>query len=103
MCTYVTESTAASGSGKGPAGWFPLSTTTVYYDHPVPAQAEHTLTTDFANPTRGAGERVAVELTTRAAVDLLASVASVLAQVPSDLSGVDPASARRVLDAVRDL
>ena len=83
MCTYVTEQAAASGSGKGAAGWFPLSAVTVYYDHQVHAQAEHTMNIDFANPERGAGSRVAVELTTETAVDLVRAVARVLAQVPA--------------------
>jgi len=38
MCTYSTEKVAlAKSSGKGPDGWFPLETATVYYDHPVHA------------------------------------------------------------------
>ena len=42
MCTYVTQTRDVEGSGKGPQGWFPLRTASVYFDHPVHAQAEHT-------------------------------------------------------------
>jgi hypothetical protein len=103
MCTYVTEQAAASGSGKGKGGWFPLSAVTVYFDHPVHAQAEHTMNIDFANPERGAGSRVAVELTTDTAVDLVRAVARVLAQVPADLTGVDPQRAQMLAEAAEGL
>jgi hypothetical protein len=62
MCTYQTDHVALSGSGKGAGGWFPLSAATVYFDHPVHAQAEHTLNVDFINPELGPAARVAVEL-----------------------------------------
>jgi hypothetical protein len=103
MCTYVTEQAAATGSGKGATGWFPLSRLTVYFDHPVHAQADHTMNIDFANPDRGASSRVAVELTADTAVELVRAVAGVLAEVPGDLTGVDPERARRLLEAANDL
>jgi hypothetical protein len=62
MCTYQTEQVQITGSGKGASGWFPLSTATVYFDHPVHAPAEHTLNVDFINPEKGPSARVAVEL-----------------------------------------
>lgn len=63
MCTYYTEKVPLSeSSGKGPDGWFPLTTASVYYDHPVHAPAAHTVNIDFLNPGRGPGARVAVEL-----------------------------------------
>lgn len=74
MCTYRTFQVPVSqGSGKS-GEWFPLTTATVYYDHPVHAQAEHTVNIDFLNPERGAGARVAVELdpqTARALADAI--------------------------------
>jgi hypothetical protein len=99
MCTYVTAQTEVAGSGKGPAGWFPLSTATAYFDHPVHAQAEHTLNLDFANPERGAGARVAVELSAVSAVELVRAIAQVFSEVPEDLTGIDPEQARRLLEA----
>jgi Family of unknown function (DUF6295) len=62
MCTYQTEHVRVTGSGKGPSGWFPVSTATVYFDHPVHAPADHTLNIDFLNPAQGPSARVAVEL-----------------------------------------
>ena len=83
MCTYTTEHAKITGSGKGPAGWFALSDATVYYDHPVHAQADHTLNIDFANPTGAPGTRVAVELTAESARELAAAIERALAAVPS--------------------
>jgi hypothetical protein len=91
MCTYTTEQRAISGSGKGATGWFGLTTATVYYDHPVHAQAEHTLNIDFADPSRGPAARVAVELTAESALALVDAIRAALAAVPPELSGVDPA------------
>ncbi|MDD7938850.1 DUF6295 family protein [Actinomycetospora lutea] len=75
MCTYSTEKLdLAQSSGKGPEGWFPLRTATVYYDHPVHAPDEHTVNIDFLNPERGPGARVAVELSLDSARALLAAL-----------------------------
>ncbi|MCE0762918.1 DUF6295 family protein [Pseudonocardia kujensis] len=72
MCTYSTEKIeVARSSGKGPEGWFPLRTATVYYDHPVHAPDEHTVNIDFLNPEQGPGARVAVELSLDTARELL--------------------------------
>ena len=103
MCTYVTEQSATAGSGKGAGGWFPLTSTTVYFDHPVHAQADHTLNLDFVNPDRGASARVAVELTADSAVGLVEAIARVFTQVSADLTGVDAAAARRLLEAAEGL
>lgn len=85
MCTYQTATVAISGSGKGAAGWFPLSAATVYLDHPVDAPAEHTLNIDFRNPDRGPSARVAVELDPAAARDLAESILAMLAAAPPGL------------------
>ena len=74
MCTYVTEHIAVSGSGKGRDGWFPLSGASVYLDHPVHADALHTLNIDFLNPQAGPAARVAVELTPESARQLAAAI-----------------------------
>jgi hypothetical protein len=75
VCTYSTEKIAVpASSGKGPQGWFPLQTATVYYDHPVHAQHDHTVNIDFLNPEQGPSARVAVELSLDAARDLLAAL-----------------------------
>jgi hypothetical protein len=85
MCTYTTEKIEIEGSGKGSTGWFPLTQATVYFDHPVHAQAEHTLNIDFSNPGRGPAARVAVELTEESAYALIGAIqAALAAHVTSD-------------------
>jgi hypothetical protein len=77
-----------AGSGKGAIGWFPLTRATIYYDHPVHADAGHTLNIDFAAPERGPSARVAVELTAESALRLLSSVAQALICAPAEISGL---------------
>jgi len=86
MCTYVTQARDVEGSGKGPQGWFPLRAASVYFDHPVHAQAEHTLNIDFLAPDRGPSARVAVELTAASARDLVDAINAALAEVPPELT-----------------
>jgi len=83
MCTYQTDRVALAGSGKGASGWFPLSAATVYFDHPVHAQAEHTLNVDFINPEQGPSARVAVELDPASARSLAEAILAALAQAPA--------------------
>ena len=82
MCTYITEVIAIEGAGKGRAGWFQLSEASVYVDHPVAAQAEHTLNIDFRDPAAGPSARVAVELTPDSALALMEAIRAALAAVP---------------------
>jgi hypothetical protein len=75
VCTYSTEKfDVTASSGKGPRGWFPLRTATVYYDHPVHAPDDHTVNIDFLNAEQGPGARVAVELSLDSARALLAAL-----------------------------
>lgn len=85
MCTYTTDLVPISGSGKGAHGWFPLTTASVYVDHPVHAPAAHTLNIDFRNPDRGPSARVAVELDAEAARELAQAILRVLASTPPGL------------------
>jgi hypothetical protein len=85
MCTYQTANLPISGSGKGAAGWFPLSAATVYFDHPVDAPADHTLNIDFRNPDRGPAARVAVELDPAGARELAEAILAMLAAAPAGL------------------
>jgi hypothetical protein len=82
MCTYLTETIKITGSGKGAEGWFSVSDASVYFDHPVHAMAEHTLNIDFRNPARGAGARVAVELTAESARELARAIQLTLDSAP---------------------
>ena len=79
MCSYATEKTVMTGSGKGPDGWFRLGSATVYYDHPYHAPYEHTLNIDFANEDLGPGSRVAVELSAESARELVRCIEAALA------------------------
>jgi len=75
VCTYRTEKIdVTASSGKGPQGWFPVHTATVYYDHPVHALHDHTVNIDFLNTELGPGARVAVELGLDDARALLAAL-----------------------------
>ena len=85
MCTYLTEKLAVDGSGKGAAGWFPLTEASVYFDHPQHARAEHTLNIDFLNPGQGPSARVAVELTAESARALAKAIQATLDAAPPGL------------------
>jgi hypothetical protein len=86
MCTYATVRTPLQGSAKGPnSKWFGVTDGTVYFDHPVHAMAEHTLNIDFADPSKGAGARVAVELTAQSARELVEAIEAALASAPEEL------------------
>jgi hypothetical protein len=85
MCTYITETLSISGSAKGPDGWMRATDASVYFDHPVHAQAGHTLNIDFLRPADGPSARVAVELTAESARALAKAIESILDAVPAGL------------------
>jgi hypothetical protein len=85
MCTYVTRTLPATGSAKGQGEWFGVTDATVYFDHPVHAQAGHTLNIDLRDPARGPGARVAAELTAESARALAHAILAVLDEVPPGL------------------
>jgi hypothetical protein len=86
MCTYTTINAAVEGSAKGPGGeWFKISDAAVYFDHPVHAMADHTLNIDLRNGHGDASQRLAVELTAAAAMELAGAIQSALAEVPDGL------------------
>jgi hypothetical protein len=86
MCTYTTETARVDGSAKGPGStWFHVTDATVYYDHPVHAMADHTLNIDLADPAKGPGARVALELTAASARELVHAIDAALAAVPQGL------------------
>jgi len=74
VCSYLTVPTEVAGSAKGAQGWFSVTSANVYFDHPFHAPLEHTLNIDFADPARGPGARVAVELSAESARRLVASI-----------------------------
>jgi hypothetical protein len=81
LCTYVTTTVDVSGSAKGSQGWFPATSATVYFDHPVHAPAEHTLNVDVLNAGLGPGSRVALELDPAAARALAEAILATLRTV----------------------
>jgi hypothetical protein len=85
MCTYQTELLSITGSAKGPRGWFTVTDASVYLDHPVHAQAEHTLNVDLRNPAEGPAARVAMELDPTAARALAEAILHSLDTAPLDL------------------
>jgi hypothetical protein len=85
MCTYNTEHAKITGSGKGRTGWVSLTDATVYFDHPVHAQAEHTLNIDLTGAGDATGNRIAVELTAESARELVAAIERALGNVPAEL------------------
>jgi hypothetical protein len=88
MCTYATVQRQIDGSAKGPNGsWFHVTDATVYFDHPVHALDEHTLNIDVADPAKGPGARVALELTATSARALVDAIQAALASAPRALTG----------------
>ena len=85
MCTYITEKVMVNGSAKGATGWFGVTDASVYFDHPVHAQAEHTLNIDFLDPGAGPSARVAVELTAESARALAQAIQATLDAAPPGL------------------
>jgi hypothetical protein len=79
MCTSVVEVCAADGAGKSEAGWFPVTSAVVSYDHPHHALLEEAITIDFVNPELGPGARAAVEITLESARALAAALARAIA------------------------
>ena len=86
MCTMISMKTPITGSGKGAAGWFPVSQANVGFDHATHAQVEHALLLDFVNPALGASARVAVELDLASGKALVAQLQAAIAA--AELSGV---------------
>jgi len=78
MCSYLTVATDVAGSAKGPAGWFSVTSASVYFDHPFHAPFAHTLNIDFIDAERGPDARVAVELSAESARALMRSIQSAL-------------------------
>lgn len=84
MCAMIVEKVKVDGSGKGTSGWFRLEQANVSYDHPFNAPMEHALNIDFVNESQGVSARVAVELSERAARDLVQTILAVLDQADAE-------------------
>lgn len=88
MCSYLTSTTALTGSGKGSQGWFRLSGAMAYFDHPYHSPFEHTLNIDFLNESEGPQARVAVELTAESARALVRCIEEALEAAGSAAASV---------------
>jgi len=86
MCTMIAITTEVHGVGKGKDGWFPITQSTVGYDHATHSQNEHALLLDFVNYSIGTGARVAVELDIASGKALLAQLGEAIRQ--AEASGV---------------
>src|SRR6266571_4284063 len=83
MCTSIAMSAAVVGSGKGSAGWFPISQANVGYDHATHSQLDHALLLDFVNPNMGVGARVAVEMDIASGKALIAKIQAAILEAES--------------------
>jgi hypothetical protein len=86
MCTMIAMTTEVHGVGKGKDGWFPITQSTVGYDHATHSQNEHALLLDFVNYSIGTGARVALELDIASGKALLEQLAAAIAA--AEASGV---------------
>ena len=79
MCTYITEKTEVSGSGKGTRAWIRIDTANVYFDHPYHAPLDHSLNIDFTCEADGGRDRIAIELSAESAKALVEKIQAALA------------------------
>jgi hypothetical protein len=80
MCSYIVEKAKLIGVAKGPnSAWMKVDTAIVYYDHPYEAHLDHALCVDFICEADGARERVAIEISREAALELMEKVKAALA------------------------
>ncbi len=77
MCTMIAQQVNINGSGNGQTGWTHVDKASVSYDHPFDMPVEYSLNLDFTNE---AGARLAIELDTQSARQLLAAIQDVMHQ-----------------------
>jgi hypothetical protein len=80
MCTTIAMTATMTGSGKGSAGWFPISRANVGYDHATHSQLDHALLVDFVNDEMAASARVAVEMDLASGKALIAQLQAAIAE-----------------------
>ena len=80
MCANITEHAALYGCARAGAGWIPVDSAHISYDHPLHANLEHALNIDFVNDAAGFGSRVAVELSLDAAEALAQAILTATAR-----------------------
>ena len=75
VCTYVTTTSAATGSGYAGDDWFAVDRAVVYFDHPQDAPLDHALCIDIWGATTS---RVSVELDAASARRLAEAILTTL-------------------------
>jgi len=80
MCTMIAEKIKLEASAKNSNGWFKVEQVNVSFDHPFDAPYEHALNIDFVDQTQGLANRVSVEMSERAARELVKTILGVLDQ-----------------------
>ena len=86
MCTTISNTTTIAGAAKGRPAWFPVTQSTVAYDHATATAAEHALLIDFVNYDLGTDARVAIELDMASGKVLLEQLRAAIAA--AEASGV---------------
>ncbi len=86
MCTMIASTKTVQGSGKGATGWFPVTQSSVGYDHASHFPEEHAMLLDFVNYELGTDARVAVELNLASARALVAQLQDAIER--AELAGV---------------
>jgi hypothetical protein len=66
-------------AGRGRAGWAPLDTANIYYDHPFHLARDHSLNIDLTRAGAGPEERIALELSGASAAALAHAILEALA------------------------
>ncbi len=79
MCTMISMQAPINGSGRGAAGWFPVTQANVGFDHATHSQFEHALLLDFVNGDLGAAARIALEMDIASGKALIARLRAAIA------------------------
>jgi hypothetical protein len=78
VCTYATERFVVRGSGKAAGGWAPVTSASVYVDHPYATPLEHTLNIDVFTGSDGRSRHIALELSVGSAQALAGAISRAL-------------------------
>jgi hypothetical protein len=85
MCTNITIRTDIEGSAKGPSGWVRINTAYVSFDHPYHASFDHTVNLDLVNEGAQDTPRIAIELSSVSARELVRKINEALEKAEAEL------------------
>ncbi|HEV2389836.1 MAG TPA: DUF6295 family protein [Nitrososphaerales archaeon] len=88
MCTGLVQRAKVTGAGKSPNGWFKLDEVSVMYDCTYHTTTPMGVNIEFFNEKEGPGARVAVELNSESAMELVHAIMESLYS-----AGIDPGEA----------